>query len=310
MVVRRNDKRDDLPLLSLIVNSKDPGPLVHDILAWAIPVEGTEVVFVDDLSKDGSVNVIQRHLALAPSERFRLVSSNGRGLGPARNVGISSARGTFVAFADVDDVAFTGVLADAAAQCERLGADIAVCSYVRLDLATGQRRRYDPTEAGLAIDPRGSKVLLERAAVWGKVYRRSALSSSDSFFPDDPGAEDVRFTYVLATKRLRTLLIPEVAYEYRIARAGQKTGSEQHFTDAARTLTKMLDDAPTGAEDRALLAYSVASSIPRIVQGIGGLRGTIEGLRIGSRGLSVLGPFATFSGVHLGIRNRIRRRGL
>ena len=73
-----------------------------------------ELIVIDDGSTDGGPAIVASYAAARP-DRIRLVSTGGpgaRGASAARNVGISAARGDFIAFLDADDVWKPGKLTD------------------------------------------------------------------------------------------------------------------------------------------------------------------------------------------------------
>src|SRR5204863_1254026 len=61
-----------------------------------------ELIFVDDGSNDGSVNIAADFAEHHPG-RMTMLRTNRQGPYPARNVGLSRARGEFIAFLDADD---------------------------------------------------------------------------------------------------------------------------------------------------------------------------------------------------------------
>lgn len=101
-------------------------------VAWAITsalkqsYSDLEVICVDDGSTDATANLV-REIAEKDSRVVYIRNEPNRGLGPARNVGLSVAKGEFIAFLDDDDayeVDFLDVLVEV---IEREKADIAQC---------------------------------------------------------------------------------------------------------------------------------------------------------------------------------------
>ncbi|PWH20699.1 MAG: hypothetical protein DDG58_01455 [Ardenticatenia bacterium] len=83
--------------------------------------EGFEVIIVDDASTDGSRHVVKRY----SDSRVRLVCHNtNRGVCPARNTGVSVARGEWIVFLDSDDELLPGALARIKARVAQLPADV------------------------------------------------------------------------------------------------------------------------------------------------------------------------------------------
>jgi glycosyltransferase involved in cell wall biosynthesis len=60
-----------------------------------------EIIIVDDASPDDSVKIIQSHFQEVAN--LKIISQKNKGLGGARNTGISHAKGTFLLFLDADD---------------------------------------------------------------------------------------------------------------------------------------------------------------------------------------------------------------
>lgn len=70
-----------------------------------------ELILVDDGSVDNSAALIESYAAASPHrERIRLISQPNGGAATARNTGIRSARGEFIAFNDSDDRWLSGKL--------------------------------------------------------------------------------------------------------------------------------------------------------------------------------------------------------
>ena len=90
-----------VPRASVVVPTYNSGRLVAEAVAsiLAQTVVPSEIIVVDDGSTDDT------RVCLAPyAERIRYVRQENQGVSAARNRGIETARGEFVAFLDADDV--------------------------------------------------------------------------------------------------------------------------------------------------------------------------------------------------------------
>lgn len=96
------------PRLSIVICAYNEAPRVEDcitaLLAQDLPTADFEVIFVDDGSRDGTLDLVRSHLANAREAlpHIRLLPIAHAGLGRARNTGISAARGEVIAFTDAD----------------------------------------------------------------------------------------------------------------------------------------------------------------------------------------------------------------
>lgn len=97
------DPAEDI-LISVIVPAFDAAATLEETVASALgqTLSALEVIVVDDGSRDDTADIAAR-LARA-DRRLRLVRSDNRGVGHARNLGIQHARGRYVAPLDADDI--------------------------------------------------------------------------------------------------------------------------------------------------------------------------------------------------------------
>lgn len=65
--------------------------------------ENIEIICIDDMSKDNSRDILEEYSSKYENIRTILLEKNG-GVANARNVGISKAKGRFIAFLDSDDI--------------------------------------------------------------------------------------------------------------------------------------------------------------------------------------------------------------
>lgn len=135
------------PLVSVVIPTKDRRELLMSGGLRAaldqVDVE-LEVVVVDDGSVDGT----REALAAVPDPRVRVIRhERSRGVAAARNAGLTSARGRWIAFLDDDDLWSPAKLATQLAALHSAGASFAYSGVVVLDEAGA------PTEIMHAPDP-------------------------------------------------------------------------------------------------------------------------------------------------------------
>jgi glycosyltransferase involved in cell wall biosynthesis len=99
---------DDTPLVSVVVPCFNTERYIAEALdsVLAQPVDGVQVIVIDDGSTDRSAEIIRGF-----DGRVEYHSQANTGIGGARNAGIALARGTYLAFLDADDVWTPGSLA-------------------------------------------------------------------------------------------------------------------------------------------------------------------------------------------------------
>jgi len=273
--------------LSIIVPVFNPGQSLKRLLASLPDDERLDIIFVDDGSTDGSRERLENFVV---NRRAVLVASSGRGPGTARNTGMTHAKGDFVSFADADDECRLSILFAAVDDCVKFGADVAICGYLRTN---GQDFSKVVLPLGVELDSlwvESHSVLKERAAVWGKVYRKNFLLESRVFFPEELGAEDVVFSYRLALANPRTRVIPEIGYTYYYADVqGQLTSTNTYFRNGFSTISSIINAEPNSRDEKFLLSYVSLSSTPYLFRGEGPVYGTFRVGKFLCRSLCVLG---------------------
>jgi glycosyltransferase involved in cell wall biosynthesis len=214
-----------------------------------------EVIVVDDCSPDGSRAVAERFAAEDP--RIRVVSTpENAGSGPARNFGLTQARGEYVWFVDGDDELKPGAV-------DRVLA--AVGGPRRPDVVLVQHEKVRDTgvvELGeLAdqspADPAGftlaewPRIVDYTHTPWTKVSRREFLTGIDLGFPAG-WYTDIPWTYGLLRRAERIAVVTECCYQWR-QRAGSsitRTRDDRHF-DVFTQWQRVWDDF-AGVEDQGI----------------------------------------------------------
>ena len=186
-----------------------------------------EVILVDDGSPDRSGEIADERAQV--DGRIKVIHQNNQGLGPARNSGISAARGKYLAFVDSDDWVdpdFLRLLYDAA---EANGADMVsggykvvrngvVQSVVKQPLAGSVLRGADEVSqyrlAFYGASP--CKEVDERTpvSVWVSLYSARLLAETGVEF-DNIRSEDKVFNARLARCARVVAIVSSEGYCYR-----------------------------------------------------------------------------------------------
>ncbi|MGV9304638.1 glycosyltransferase family 2 protein [Nonomuraea sp. NPDC003727] len=176
-----------MPLLSVIVPFCNVEPYITECLESLATqtLRDLEVILVDDGSTDGSRAMAAAFVEADP--RFTLVTQERRGPGPARNTGVRHASGTYLAFADSDDLVPSGAYDALVGSLETTGSDLACGGVERL-------RSGELSPSALHMKPfRRSverthisrmRVLVRDRTVWNKVYRRSFWDAAELEFAE------------------------------------------------------------------------------------------------------------------------------
>jgi glycosyltransferase involved in cell wall biosynthesis len=101
-----------------------------------------ELIIVDDGSKDASVD-ISKQLSTS-DKRIKYFCQGNKGAGPARNRGLSEARGQYIAFLDSDDYWDQTFIETMLKQLIETGADLAYCGWQNIGVPKAQGKPHIP----------------------------------------------------------------------------------------------------------------------------------------------------------------------
>lgn len=209
--------------LSVVVPYFNVEHYIRDCLASiaAQQMKDFEVILVDDGSQDGSREIAEQFVEKDP--RFRILTQENQGLGPARNTGMRVAKGDFITFVDSDDIIPKGAFGLSIRRLANTGSDF-VAGNARRFNNEGVRESW--VHAGpMAEDRFRTHVsrhpdLANDRMVWNKVYRRSFWEEHGFEFPA------IRYEDYPVTLRAHLLakqvdVISEPVYLWRERDAGE-----------------------------------------------------------------------------------------
>jgi len=168
-----------------------------------------ELIVVDDGSTDGSLDVVHRY-----GDKVRLLTQTNQGPSAARNHGIYSATGEYVAFLDADDwwePRFAEVMVAALKQADAV---LAYCGWQNVYTEGSSPPPFVPPE----YENENKRVtLLSNASLWpihAMLTRRNALLEIGAFDVRLPACEDYDLWLKLTFTR-PIVRVPEVFAYYR-----------------------------------------------------------------------------------------------
>ncbi|GAA4265379.1 glycosyltransferase family 2 protein [Frondihabitans peucedani] len=206
------------PLISVVIPAHDVEPWIDELLESVLAQGGDElqVIVVDDHSSDGTP---ARVAEFARRDRRILHHvADTRGAAAARNAGTALATGTYLVFADADDLVPRGAYAALADSLERTGSDFAIGDHLKFSPTStwSPTARWHPFEEAVErARPGDLPALVSGRAAWNRMFRRSFWDSLDLRFPEVARNDDIVPTTRAFLGATAIDVVPECVYLYR-----------------------------------------------------------------------------------------------
>ena len=173
-----------------------------------------ELILVDDGSPDNCPALCDA--VAAKDSRIRVVHQKNRGLSGARNAGLDTARGEWIAFVDSDDTITPDYCAKLYTAVQDTGARIAVCNYRQVDetlVPIKEQYLHVRREVMTPEQALEHSTLLPYMVVWNKLYHKSIFEGLR--FAEGKLNEDTMLIAYAYEKADRIANIPDALYLYR-----------------------------------------------------------------------------------------------
>jgi glycosyltransferase involved in cell wall biosynthesis len=215
------------PLVSVIMPCFNAASFIEAAVASVMRQThpAVELIVVDDGSSDDSPAIVER-LAQQHPGRIRLARQANAGPYPARNHGLTLARGGFIAFLDADDwwdETFVDKLLAPLLADDSIA--LAYCGWQNVGVEGGRGEPYVPPD--YEREDKAAR-FLRAAAPWpihAALVRRSAIDAAGGFDTDLPTCMDYDlWLRVGVAHPIR--LVPEVLAFYRHHQSGQITSTQ------------------------------------------------------------------------------------
>lgn len=205
-----------------------------------------EILLIDDGSTDGSG--LACDIYAESDSRIRVIHKENGGLSDARNVGIQTARGDYIAFIDADDYVHKAFIDTMIKYQRQNQADIVICRYVKGSSDAFPAKRTDNIKCCVF----NSKEMLTQwhsrfkhieTVAWNKLYAKQLFIDSNIMFPYGCNNEDVQTTHLLVNASKRVCVIDAKLYYYFQRSESITNGviSEKSIHDNIKSQNKRLE---------------------------------------------------------------------
>jgi glycosyltransferase involved in cell wall biosynthesis len=215
-----------LPLVSVVMPCFNAAPYLAEAMESALrqSYRNVELILVDDGSTDDSQAVATRLAAQYTGQVTRLATRR-EGPYPARNVGLSHARGEFVAFLDADDYWGADFLEKLHAALVDNDAALAYCGWQNVGATDRTNEPYVPPD----YEKEGKlELFLRAAAPWpihAALVRKSVIEEVRGFDTNFATCMDYDLWLRIGASR-PIVRVPEVLAFYRHHDRGQITSKQ------------------------------------------------------------------------------------
>ena len=227
----------DHGLLSVVIPVHNVEPYLERCLASVVgqSYRNLEILVIDDGSTDRTMDIARDYARR--DRRVRLLAQPRGGNGRARNVAIAAAQGSFLAFADGDDVVQPEAYRLMVESLVASGSDFSFGSYCRL--RGGSRipvKAADELHGKPRIGARLAEVpeAIHDVFLWNKVFRRDFWDRAVGEIPVDMRYEDQE-TIARAFLRARSFDVLEpLVYQWRLREDGSSITQGKHLIEDLR----------------------------------------------------------------------------
>lgn len=252
-----------MPKVSVIVPVYNVERFLPDCIESLLSqtLEEIELIFVNDASPDGSLQILQEYARRYPEKIVVIDNQVNKRQGGARNDGIRRARGEYIGFVDSDDLVAPDMFAALYEKIRAQQADAAFIAHARISEAATLREVSADRERGLytaslpetmkkiadhPLTPQEKEsfmVLKEGASVWSGLYKKSLLLEHQLFFPEHLAYEDNYWVSLLRCYLSKIACVDQVGYYYRLNLGStSKAKNSPQYDDRLVIETRLLEE--------------------------------------------------------------------
>lgn len=169
-----------------------------------------EVIVINDGSPDNSQEIIDKYKEEYPQKVKAYITEN-RGLGDARNFGLTKASGEYVGFVDSDDYVELDMYEKLYNEAKKNELDMVICGSYNVNENTGKKNiELDR----MLFEDEYKNAFFGRPAAWNKLYKKSIINKIN--FRSRKWYEDLDYTLKAITNSKKIGYVNEPLYNYLI----------------------------------------------------------------------------------------------
>lgn len=237
------------PLISIITpvwNGADYIQRFIDSMSVMFNDDNIEIIVIDDGSSDNTSEILKN--STGGVSNFRLITTTNGGQGKARNIGINSARGIYLAFVDADDSLSSTFRQKVLPVVSSQEIDLIIFGHnavsenyphniISTHLPTTDHAQCSPSEL-VNFHSFGH-------SAWNKVIRKDYLVRNGLYFAEGRIYEDLSVVPFWISRAKKITLLPEAIYLYTI-----RAGSSVHqLNDSAFGIIAALKELSLNARE-------------------------------------------------------------
>jgi len=181
-------------------------------------VDNIEYIFVNDCTKDSSMDILNKVILEYPNRKDQIVvitHDNNKGLPIARQSGLAIAKGTYICHCDSDDWCEKDCYKSLYTKAIKEDADVVICDYKTIN-ENGESLVVNAcnftTHNELLYDVSSQRI---SPSVWNKMVKRN-LYNEVVFYPQHGMGEDMVLTIQLLNRAKNVVHLREPLYCYFI----------------------------------------------------------------------------------------------
>lgn len=210
---------EKLPCISIVIPAYNAGKYIEKCLQSIIyqNYKDIEIIIVNDGSTDNTREICEKFVN--QDSRIKLINTENRGAGSARNTGIDVAKGEYISFIDSDDYICPNYYSRMYGMIKDGNADIVEGHYKRVSgydedvfTNTGKLQEYTNIEKLLILYGDDEVEYINSVIVTNKLYRRNLFK--EIRFPVNRIIDDEFIIYKLIYNSKKIISTSDIMYAY------------------------------------------------------------------------------------------------